>query len=321
MDHSKPLMLKLLASAVGVAKRAGSEVRRITKTGSLGVIDKGVQDFQTEADRTAQRLIVASLAKGYPKCKIVGEEELEDDKEADLKLIDLSFDEDVLKHNLPAQYSDVREEDLVIWVDPLDGTTEFVKGCLESVTVLIGISLKGKSIAGVIHQPFYGYSAGADHITGRTMWGLIGLGCFGIEPKHLSEDKLIVTSTASHRNKMIEDSLDAIKPDVIMRVGGAGFKVLLVIEGKAHSYVFTSNGCKKWDTCAPEAVLEACGGILTDSFGKHLEYHDQDRANLQNKLGIIASVNPQVHDKILKKIPDNVKRELLEQQGLSQSKF
>ena len=49
-------------------------------------------------------------------------------------------------------------------------------------------------------------------------------------------------------------------------LGGAGNKVLRVIEGDAHAYVFASPGTKKWDTCAPEAILVAMGGLLTGIF-------------------------------------------------------
>lgn len=44
--------------------------------------------------------------------------------------------------------------DAVVWIDPLDGTSDFVKGTLDAVTVLIGLSLNGKSRAGIIHKPF-----------------------------------------------------------------------------------------------------------------------------------------------------------------------
>ena len=37
-----------------------------------------------------------------------------------------------------------------------------------------------------------------------------------------------------------------------MAVGGAGHKVILLMEGEANCYVMASPGCKKWDTCAPE---------------------------------------------------------------------
>ena len=60
-------------------------------------------------------------------------------------------------------------------MDPLDGTSEFTQGLLDHVTVLIGVAWKGKSIGGVIHQPYFNYqNTGAE--LGRTMWGLIGLG-------------------------------------------------------------------------------------------------------------------------------------------------
>ena len=48
---------------------------------------------------------------------------------------------------------------------------------------------------------------------------------------------------------------------------------MLLIEGKAHAYVFPSPGCKKWDTCAPEAVLHAMGGKLTDIHGNLYDYN------------------------------------------------
>jgi 3'(2'), 5'-bisphosphate nucleotidase len=317
MMEQPPVMLSLIASAVSIAARAGAEVRKITKSGVLGVVDKGIQDYQTEADRVAQRMIVASLAKKFPKCTIVGEEDLVEDKEADTNLLVETQDPDVLKLSLPDQYKDVKEGDITVWVDPLDGTTEFVKGLLEHVTVLIGVSVGGKSVAGVIHQPFHGYetakSAGQTDpasLSGRTMWGLVGLGCFGVKPKSLPNDKLIVTTTASHGNIDIEESLAGLKPDEVLKVGGAGHKVLLVIEGRAHSYVFASSGCKRWDTSAPEAVLESAGGKLTTILGDRIEYNYRADGDYKNYLGIVASTNEFIHSKVLANIPEAVKERL-----------
>lgn len=316
MDLS-PFMLRLISCVVSVAARAGGEVRKITKSGVLGVIDKGIQDYQTEADRVAQRMIVASLSRKFPRSTIVGEEDLVEDEGADRDLIIDAHDENVLKLDLPEKYQNIKEEDVTIWVDPLDGTTEFVKGLLEHVTVLIGISIDGKSVAGVIHQPFHGYEAARaagqvdlENLPGRTMWGLVGLGCFGVEPKSLPNDKLVVTTTASHGNVDIEESLAGLNPDEVLKVGGAGHKVLLVIEGRAHSYVFASNGCKRWDTSAPEAVLESAGGRLTTILGDQIEYSYRTDNDYRNHLGIVASANNEIHTKVLAKIPSTVKERL-----------
>lgn len=45
-------------------------------------------------------------------------------------------------------------KDAVVWIDPLDGTSDFVKGNLPAVTVLIGLSINGKSRLGIVHNPF-----------------------------------------------------------------------------------------------------------------------------------------------------------------------
>ena len=48
-----------------------------------------------------------------------------------------------------------------------------LQGLLDHVTVLIGIAVGSKAVAGVIHQPYYNYkSEGAT--VGRTFYGLMG---------------------------------------------------------------------------------------------------------------------------------------------------
>lgn len=37
-------------------------------------------------------------------------------------------DKDVLKLECPASLQGVKEEDIVVWVDPLDGTSEYTQG-------------------------------------------------------------------------------------------------------------------------------------------------------------------------------------------------
>ena len=50
-------------------------------------------------------------------------------------------------------------------------------------------------------------------------------------------------------------------------------QAILLMEGRANVYVFARAGCKKWDSCAPEAVLRATGGELTDLAGNHYAYN------------------------------------------------
>jgi 3'(2'), 5'-bisphosphate nucleotidase len=88
-------------------------------------------------------------------------------------------------------------------------------------------------------------------------------------------------------------------------VGGSGHKVLLLIEGEAHAYVFPSPGCKKWDTCAPEAILHALGGKMTDIKGNFYEYHKD--VEVVDEWGILATANVADHEDYLSRIPQECK--------------
>lgn len=81
----------------------------------------------------------------------------------------------------------------------------------------------------------------------------------------------------------------------------------MLIEKKAHAYVFASIGCKKWDTCAPEAILQSVGGTLSDIHGKPIPYH----ANVvhKNTGGVLATVEN--HDWYVNKIKTCVDPEVL----------
>jgi 3'(2'), 5'-bisphosphate nucleotidase len=47
-------------------------------------------------------------------------------------------------------------------------------------------------------------------------------------------------------------------------------------------------GTKKWDTCAPEAIIKSVGGDMTDRFGKKFSY---DRnVNVNNDDGVLSSL-------------------------------
>ncbi|KAL3052287.1 hypothetical protein OYC64_004939 [Pagothenia borchgrevinki] len=328
MSASPAVLMRLVARAFTVAEKAGAIVRKVLHSGELGIVEKtGANDLQTLADRLAQQSICASLSRSFPKITIIGEEDLppEEIKE---DLIESGHSEEILQKTCPAEYRDLKEEELVVWVDPLDGTKEYTEASkslhhqteaqipnkvldtshstalclLDNVTVLIGIAYKGRAIAGVINQPFYNYQLGAEASLGRTMWGMPGLGAFGFQLLEVPGDRRIVTTTRSHSNKQVTDCVDAMEPHEVIRVGGAGNKIIQLVEGKASAYVFASPGCKKWDTCAPEALLHAVGGKLTDMHGNAYCYN----ANVKhmNSAGVLATLRN--HEYYVSRVPQSV---------------
>ncbi|KAF7233978.1 hypothetical protein EG68_12012 [Paragonimus skrjabini miyazakii] len=302
-----PLIMRLLASSVTLASRASSIVRNVFASNDLGIVDKGVDDLQSRADRDAQRCIVGSLTQSFPGINIIGEE----GKLNNTDFVSISeLDTHVLGCMCPAAYKSISLSDLTVWVDPLDGTKEYTEGFIEHVTVLIGIAVSGKPVAGVIAQPFYrGHLITSDgsspppspsQTITRIVWAMDGLGVFGVKPNppaspvpYPINPKLtagaaphVIVVTRSHPTSSLSAVIDACAPTEVLRVGGCGYKVLLLLEGRAHVYLFPSMGTKRWDTCAPEAILNVAGGRLTDMWGKSYDYHAV--TDPANRNGILA---------------------------------
>uniref|UniRef100_A0A8V0YN29 3'(2'),5'-bisphosphate nucleotidase 1 n=1 Tax=Gallus gallus TaxID=9031 RepID=A0A8V0YN29_CHICK len=281
---SPTLLMRVVASAYSVAEKAATIVRKVMAGGDLGIVEKsGANDLQTKADRLVQMSICASLTRKFPKATIIGEEELPPE-EVNEELIEDGYCEEILKKSCPAQYTGIKEEELVIWVDPLDGTKEYTEGLLDHVTVLIGIAYGGKAIAGVINQPYYNY-----------------------ELTEVPAGKHIIVTTRSHGSTLVNDCISALNPDSVIRVGGAGNKIIQLIEGKASAYVFASPGCKKWDTCAPEAILHAVGGKITDIHGNSFQYNKEVKH--MNSAGVLATLRN--YDYYASRIPNTVKQSLV----------
>ena len=74
------------------------------------------------------------------------------------------------------------------------------------------------------------------------------------------------------------------------------------LEGKARVYLFPKQGTKRWDTCAPEAILRAVGGLMTDLNGSPYSYDKE--TNVKNDAGILATAKSADHPKFLKLLPD-----------------
>jgi 3'-phosphoadenosine 5'-phosphosulfate (PAPS) 3'-phosphatase len=52
------------------------------------------------------------------------------------------------------KFDSFKTSNAVVWIDPLDGTSDFVKGNLSAVTVLIGLVIDGIPKISVVHHPF-----------------------------------------------------------------------------------------------------------------------------------------------------------------------
>ncbi|WEX11644.1 inositol monophosphatase family protein [Chelativorans sp. AA-79] len=88
-------------------------------------------DLVTEADVNAERVITKALQERYPGALIVGEEACADE---------------------PSLLSGLGEAELAFVVDPVDGTFNFASG-VPLFGVMLGVVVKGETVAGIIHDP------------------------------------------------------------------------------------------------------------------------------------------------------------------------
>merc|ERR1711966_604163 len=68
---------------------------------------------------------------------------------------------------------DIDASKITIFVDPLDGTREFVEGRLENCQVLVGIAIDGEAVAGAVGIPFQDGTMDNDS---TIIYGLDGMG-------------------------------------------------------------------------------------------------------------------------------------------------
>ena len=109
---------------------------------------------------------------------------------------------------------------------------------------------------------------------GRTFFGAVGMACSrarGKEPleaypipapRKIDFKNIRVCTSRSHANPIVEGAVYRLSPvpplePVVFRVGGAGGKVAMLLDGVADAWVFPARGTKRWDTCAGEALLSA----------------------------------------------------------------
>jgi 3'(2'), 5'-bisphosphate nucleotidase len=292
-------IVQLLSACVDATRRAGALIRKVWKSGKLDIKMKGHDDPMTVADEQSQQLIVGALRNTFGEhLQIVGEEDckippcsIKLNCSDGLEPIFFEFD-DTSKRHVPMS-------DVCVFIDPLDATLEFTRGNVRAVMTLVGISVRGRPVAGVCCQPFVDANEADD---GTMMYGLVGVGVYGVPTTAPTGDDANETLrlVCSARESQDTDRLiEAIGASSVERTGGAGYKIYMVLAGLVDVYAAYS-GTKKWDTAAPEALLRAAGGQLTTLAGDDLPYFvDSDQANTG---GFLVTMNSALHQRLLLRI-------------------
>jgi 3'(2'), 5'-bisphosphate nucleotidase len=238
-----------LSRLAAIAREAGKILMSIYATDfAVDFKGQGKNDPVTEADRRANALIVQLLAAEFPGDGIVAEE------------------------SDNARESFGRER---IWyVDPLDGTKEFVAKNGE-FSVMIGLAVGGRAQLGVVLQPS----------EDKLYSGAIGQGAWLTVSDIADPRALGLIVSRSHRPARIGELVQRLGIHRESVSGSVGLKVGHIAQRNADLYVHMSDKSSAWDTCAPEAILIAAGGRFTDLFGAEIVY---GRTDVRTRRGILA---------------------------------
>jgi 3'(2'), 5'-bisphosphate nucleotidase len=262
-----------LERLVALAARAARAVLEVYQ-GEFAVEYKGPRDPVTAADLRAHALLVEGLGAAFPGVPVVSEE------------------------GDPASFRALDRAERALFVDPLDGTREFIDRNGEFV-VMIGLVEAGRATAGVVHAPVAG-----------TAWaGRVGAGAWRVpagggrwEPVRVSAEadlaRARLVASRSHRTGRLERALAALGAAELRRLGSAGLKGAEVAAGLAEAYVHPGGGLRRWDTCALDALVRAAGGEVTDLAGAPLAYGGDP---LLRVAGLVAS-NGATHEAILRRL-------------------
>lgn len=221
----------------------------------------------TRADTTAQAIILKTLQTNFPTIPIVAEEEV-------------------------TTAVSLHSSEYCWFVDPLDGTKEFIKGSKE-FTINIALTHRGIPVIGVIDIPLWN----------EQYYAVEGLGSFW--KTATNEQKITVSdhSVESARwvvskdhvsvsQKRFMDLLDVKNPDSI----GSSIKGCYVAAGKADVYLRLVPFWY-WDVCAQDCIVRQAGGKCTLFDGSDIIYNHA----AETVPGIVIT-NSAAHSEIIKQL-------------------
>jgi inositol polyphosphate 1-phosphatase len=178
-----------------------------------------------------------------------------------------------VNETLPDIKAHVCLEQLGIWIDPIDATSQYIeakeestsfeniqKSGLKCVTILIGAYDKETSspVIGIINQPFYEKTK--EEYKSKILWGVAidDEKHSNVESSEITDKIAILSSTESHQDVLKNAGFKTITS------AGAGYKILKVIESHACLYFLSKGTTFKWDSCAPHAILRSLDGDIID---------------------------------------------------------
>ena len=161
-----------------------------------------------------------------------------------------------IRHKLRSKVDKKAYKDVLIFVDPIDGTRMFLEKRGEQCCIMVGLVVDGQAVAGLLYRPL------------TPDVGEYALGCAmektavdNLQKETSSPSSVLRFLTAPRK---MSEFIKTLVEELCMKqvtYGSVGNKVLNLLQGKGDCYI-QDRGSFRWDTCAPEALIAAYGGCL-----------------------------------------------------------
>lgn len=183
-------------------------------------------------------------------------------------------------------------------IDPLDGTKDFKNGG-EGFSVMIGLYDGMQPILGAVYAP----------AKKLLYYAKKGDGAYMIEKNKPTKkihvrnintlDKSNMVTRFVQGEQRTEDKLyNLFKVKKRIPESSIGIKLGLIARGGADISINTNFRANKWDTCAPQIILEEAGGRITDFNGNKLNYKQKSNRWLNS----FVATNKSLHNQVIKEI-------------------
>ena len=188
------------------------------------------------------------------------------------------------------------------WVlDPLDGTKDFIQGT-GNYAMHLALNYKQKPLIGVVLIPERNELWISN---GEKLWRERRDGS-KIE-KYFSSRKTInemtLVTSKNHSNNTLKRLIEKLNFKDVIVMGSIGCKIASILRGESDIYICLSlpgrSSPKDWDFAAPEALLKAAGGTITDLNNNELTY---GKSNFEQGGILVATNNKLTHRSICSEI-------------------
>ena len=237
-----------------------------------------------------------------------------DDEDDPVTLADLKVNELIIKR-INEKYKDINwdilsEENVKIssktfdikndwiWVlDPLDGTKDFIQGT-GNYAMHLALNFREKPYIGFVLIPDKNQLWITD---GEKTWCETREGTkyepIPLKNKNLQEMTLVTSK--NHGNEILRNLIKRINFCKVEIMGSIGCKIASIVRGDSDIYICLSlpgkSSPKDWDFAAPESILKAAGGAITNLDNQELSY---GKASFEQEGIIIATNNKNTHRSI-----------------------